>query len=240
MKRNLITLTIALLALFTSKNLFADTLAQWTFETSLPAGSPGAGVWITNLSAEVGSGTASGLHSGASTYSNPAGNGSAESFSSTVWNPGDFYQFALSTVDYGSLTLSYDQTSSSTGPAHFYLSYSTDGVTFNVFGQTNTLLVNGSPNFTWNASVATNGYHFTYDLSSVTDLNNADLVYFRLVDADAVSLGGNGGVVSSAGSDRVDNFTVSAILIPEPTTVALATLGGLAFLARLSAFRRRS
>src|SRR5438552_17437540 len=69
-------------------------IADWTFESSLPAGSPGAGVWITNISAEIGSGTASGWHAGASTYTSPAGNGSAHSFSSSLWAVGDLYQFA--------------------------------------------------------------------------------------------------------------------------------------------------
>src|SRR4051812_39869141 len=54
----------------------ADTLAQWTFETSVPT-------TAGPLAPEVGSGSALAFHIGASTYSNPVGNGSNESFSST-------------------------------------------------------------------------------------------------------------------------------------------------------------
>ena len=83
----------------------ADTIANWTFETSLPAGSPGAGAWITNIAAEVGPGVAAGWHAGNATYSTPVGNGSAHAFSSTAWAAGDFYQFAVSTLGFQSVTV---------------------------------------------------------------------------------------------------------------------------------------
>ena len=89
--------------------LAQTTIAKWTFETSQPGvvtlpATPGAGVWITNIAAEVGSGIASSLHRGSATYSSPAGNGSAHSISSATWtNLGDCFQFAVSTVGYQSI-----------------------------------------------------------------------------------------------------------------------------------------
>ncbi len=121
-------------ALLSASAAQATTLATWTFETSLPAGTPGANTYITNLEAEVGTGTASGLHAGAATYSNPAGNGSAHSFSVNTWAVNDFFQFAVSTLGAQNIILTYDTVSSGTGPRDFALFYSTDGVTFTQFG----------------------------------------------------------------------------------------------------------
>jgi len=195
--------------------LAQTTLAKWTFETSQPAGAPGAGAYITNVTAEVGAGTASALHAAASTYSSPAGNGSSHSFSSTAWAVGDFYQFALSTSGYSAIQLDWDQTSSNTGPGFGHLQYSTDGVTFTPFGSDYAILANASPNPTWNATTFSSLYHFTVDLSSVAAVNNAAVVYFRLVCPSTTSA--NGGTVAAAGTDRVDNFAVSGTVPGAPT-----------------------
>src|SRR5690242_3123267 len=69
----------------------AATIATWTFETTAPAT---AGPFAP----EVGAGAATGFHAGATTYSSPAGNGSAKSFSSNTWAVGDYYQFQVSTL----------------------------------------------------------------------------------------------------------------------------------------------
>ena len=192
--------------LLASPLAFASTLAKWTFETSQPSGTPGAGIWITNIVPEIGSGTASGLHAGNAVYTSQVGNGSAKSLSSTLWAVGDFYQFAVSTVAFQSISVSFDQISSGTGPGRFVLQYSTDGVTFTQFGSS-TYTVVSSPS--WSSTTTnTTTTAFSFDLSSVTALNNASIVYFRLVDASTTSAGG--GTVGTSGTDRVDNFAVSA------------------------------
>jgi len=66
------------------------------------------------VSPEIGSGSASGSHAGAATYSSPTGNGSAKSYSANAWAVNDYWQFQVSTVGYTNITLSYDQTSSAT------------------------------------------------------------------------------------------------------------------------------
>ncbi len=200
-------------ALLTASAAYASNIATWTFETSEPGvntlpAAPGAGVFLTNLTAEVGSGTAAGLHAGASTYSNPAGNGSAHSFSSTAWAVGDFYQFAVSTLGAQSIQISYDQTASGTGPGQFYLAYSTDGVNFTVAGaRTNTLAANASPNPTWNGTTSSPIYSTNYDLSAISAINNQPVIYFRVICATTVSAAG--GTVASGGTCRIDNFSVN-------------------------------
>jgi hypothetical protein len=190
------------------------TIAKWTFETSY-ASISGSGPWITNLTAEVGSGTASGYHAGfgTTTFSSPAGNGSSHSFSANGWTnvPGDFFQFAVSTLGNTNITVSCDQISSGTGPGQFYLAYSLDGLNFTQFGDVYS--VTSSPS--WSSSSAKDGFNHTFDLSSVPALNNAPLVYFRLVDASTTSA--NGGTVATTGTSRVDDFTVLAFNPGPPT-----------------------
>jgi len=203
----------------------AINIADWTFETSAPT-------TAGPFSPEIGSGSASGSHAGTTTYSSPAGNGSAHSFSSTAWAVGDYYQFQVSTHGNSGIALSWDQTSSNTGPRDYLLKYSTDGVNFTAFGSGYSVLANASPNTPWSSSGMPNtAYSFSQDLSSITALNNQDTVYFRLVDNSTTSA--NGGAVASAGTDRVDNFIVSAV--PEPAHWGLgAAVGllGLSFLQR--------
>jgi hypothetical protein len=200
-------------------------IAQWTYETSQPT-------TAGPVSPEVGTGSAVGSHAGAAVYSTPAGNGSAHSHSSTIWAVNDYWQYQTSTTGQSGIVVEWDQTSSNTGPRDFTLQYSTDGTTFSIFGSTYAVQANASPNPTWNAATSSPIYHFTQDLSSITALNNQATVYFRLVDASTVSA--NGGTVASAGTDRVDNFTVETGPVPEPATAGIVVLGSVFGLLRRS------
>ncbi|MCW5556048.1 MAG: PEP-CTERM sorting domain-containing protein [Verrucomicrobiae bacterium] len=228
--------TIALLSVLAVSSVLsarADILAQWTFETSLPAGQPGAGVALTDIAAEVGTGVASGFHVGDSVYSNPVGNGSAESFSSTLWAVGDFYQFQFSTIGFTGIGISFDATSSNTGPRDFGVYYSVNGDPFTAIGGAEySVLANAAPNTAWTGGTYNPAYNFVFDLSTITALDNATSVEIRLVNLSTVSA--NGGTVAATGTSRVDNFTAFSP-VPEPSTAVLAILGGLlgfAFLRR--------
>jgi hypothetical protein len=177
------------------------------------------------LQANTSGTAASGSHAGTSTYSNPAGNGSSHSFSSTNWAIGDYYQFTLSTIGLVDLTVGFDQTSSNTGPRDFKLSYSTDGTSFTDVG-TYTVLANGTPNAAWNGTTSSSAYHESFDLSSINAIENVSQVTFRLVD-NSTSAAGSGSV-ASGGTDRVDNFTVTTV--PEPGAF-MALAGGIGVLA---------
>ena len=76
----------------------AVTVVQWDFEGSTtPADLTDSGT-SPSVAASLGSGTALGVHAGSATdWSTPAGNGSANSFSSNTWAVGDYYQFSFST-----------------------------------------------------------------------------------------------------------------------------------------------
>ncbi len=203
----------------------ADTIADWTFETSLPSGTG-------PYSPEVGSGSATAV--GLGTISNPAGNGSSHSFSANGWNVGtSYYQFQVSTLGYNNVTLSYDQTSSNTGPGLFNLEYTTDGVNFFTVSSGYSVLANASPNPVWNGTTSSSLYSFNYNLSSIAGLNNQSVVDFLIVDASTTSA--NGGTVAGTGTDRVDNVIVTGSLapVPEPSTLALGALGAVAGLLRL-------
>jgi hypothetical protein len=203
--------------------------ADWTFETSKPTT---AGPFSPESGTETATATATGSHAGATVYSNPAGNGSSHSFSSTLWAVGDYYEVEFSTVGFSGIQLSYDQTSSGTGPGQFQLQWSTDGTTFNNIGSIYTVQINGAPNTAWNATTSSSVYSFADDLSAITQINNQATVFLRFEDASTVSA--NGGTVATGGTDRMDNIIVA---VPEPSTMALLSLGGLAGLG--FSFRRK-
>jgi len=208
---------------------FAQIITSWTFETSLPA-------TAGPFAAEVGTGSALGLHAGASTYSSPVGNGSTHSFSSNTWAIGDYYQFQTATTGFSGIAVSWDQTSSNTGPAGFKLAYSTDGTNFTDFASYNVIANSATPigAGAWTGATVNSAYRFNYDLSAISALNSQAAVYFRLVDTNTMPAGA-GSTFGAGGTNRVDNFTISAI--PEPSTYALL-LGFAGFAGALLRRRR--
>ncbi len=237
MKNFFLITALALSLLTTGQFACADvvTIATWTFETSIPSAT---GQSISGLAAEVGTGTASGFHTSNSTvWSNPVGNGSAESLSSNNWAIGDYVQFSVSTLGLQNLNIEWDQASSSTGPGEFKLAYRVGAGSF-VNYQDYTVRPNqndapGLGNWT-SAGPRIAGYGFSVDLSSVSALNNASSVDFRFVmrsSNDATPPG----TVQTSGSSRFDNVTIKASAVPEPTSAGLLALTGVAGLA----FRRR-
>ena len=156
----------------TSGPVFAATITQWTFETNTPADVTN-NVGIANIGPDNGFGNASGLHALATTdWTTPVGNGSANSLSANEWSVGDYFQFQTTTQGYSGISLSWDQTSSNTGPRDFQLSYSTNGTTFTNFGSSFSVLANATPNPTWSAGTPQPVFGFTRDLSGVSALDN--------------------------------------------------------------------
>ncbi|HEU5125773.1 MAG TPA: hypothetical protein VFW05_17110 [Verrucomicrobiae bacterium] len=170
----------------------ANTIGHWTFETSKPT-------TAGPVASEIGTGTASGVHASSSTaYSNPTGNASSESWSANRWAAGDYWEFQVSTLGSENIQVSYDQYGSGTGPRDFDFAYSTDGSIFTVF---QSYQLSGAD--TWNSK--------SFDLSATPLLDEASMVYFRLINSSAVSI--NGGAIGTSGSDRIDNFLITGAAV---------------------------
>lgn len=207
----------------------AQVIATWTFETSQPAS---AGPHAAEEGLAAAASFASGLHASAATvYSSPVGNGSPRSFSSNNWSVGDYYQFEVAVGAAGPLaitpgsyfTVTFDQTRSSTGPADFTLWVSTNGADFASLGS---YTVN---QITWSSTAANPSSTFAFgSLPTTGNLVAASTLWFRL-QADAAGS-------ASAGTNRVDNFSVA--LVPEPSTYAVF-VGAAALLVVLARRRLR-
>lgn len=183
----------------------------------LPPGPNGAGV------ADQGTNTAGSqirsVHAAAAaTYTSPAGNGSPYSFSSNNWNTGDFYEISFSTTGItDSMTLSWDQARSSTGPAAFKVAISVNGGAFtDLFNYTVLQSGGGGAPGTWSSTTYNALYSNTLNLG--TTASNASSVVIRFVNREAVAS-------AATGSNRIDNVFVN---IPAPGAVALLGVAGLA------------
>lgn len=218
---------LSMLFILFSANLFhtpssaQTTLAKWTFEGVTVSSTAGTSPTITGGSAAADSGAqtagsaVSGFHASASTvWSTPAGNGSARSLSSNNWAVGDYYQFMFRTSGYSGVRITWDHVSSSTGPRDFKVQYSIDGTSFTDASGTNSsysVLVNTTPN-AWSSTGAPNiNTRYSLDLATVTVLDNRASVYIRLVNTTTTAAGG--GTVATAGTSRIDNFTVTGTAI---------------------------
>ena len=71
MKRSLFLAVCSISALRFITAAKADTIADWTFETSHPNTLKTGGVWLTNIVPEIGTGTASAHEIGTAIYASP-------------------------------------------------------------------------------------------------------------------------------------------------------------------------
>ena len=192
----------------------ADVIAGWSMPTAVAASTTGAtySYGAADSGAMVSGSMLSGTHSSASTvWSSPAGNGSTYALSSNAWNVGDYYQISLATTGYSSVSVAWEQTRSSTGPAGFEAVLSVDGGS--TFSSLGSYTVN---QVSWNATVPVTTSSFG-SLASAADNQASVIIRFKVVTA---------GTSTTTGTNRIDNIVVSG-LIPAPGAVALIGLAGL-------------
>ena len=195
------------------------SLANWTYEASLPSNS---GPYAPEVGTQTATAQARSVHIISPTGYSAVGNGSAKSSWADNWAVGDYYEFRISTLGLIDIHLGFDQTSSSTGPRDFKISYSINGGAS--FSDLSTYSVPESAGgvIGWNNSTVNPTSSLSFDLSSFLALNNQSSLILRLVCASSTSL--SGGSLGGTGTSRMDNVLVSA-LSPD-TTPPVISLNG--------------
>lgn len=163
----------------------------------------------------------------ATSYTAPAGNGSAYAFSSNVWKAGDFYQAKFDTTGYTGINFSFDMTRSSTGPATWIIEMSTNGgSSFSTLSASYAPVVagaTGSGTVSWNTTTSQSAFNSSYNLDA--SANNAAEVIVRIrALVDPVN---SSGAYQAGGTARIDNILVNGTAVPAPGAAALVGLAGL-------------
>ena len=208
----------------------AALVAGWTITTAFPTGAGNVPMGVTYTVGAANEGlqtTGSELRSvhslAAATYTSPTGNGSEFSFSSNNWSIGDYYEARLSTLGYSDISISWDQTRSSTGPATFELVMSTDGgANFTTLLASYTVLQSGGGGAPGTWSTTTYNPIYSLNQAAAAADNQADVIFrFRSLATTA-----------AAGSSRIDNVMIYSGPVPAPGAIALLGVAGLAGLRR--------
>ena len=220
--KSLSSLLIASAVIATASAASADVIAGWSMPTAVTATTAATYSYgAANLGAQVSGSMLSGTHSSASTaWSSPAGNGSTYALSSNGWNVGDYYQISLATTGYSAVSVAWDQTRSSTGPAGFEAVLSVDGGS--TFSSLGSYTVN---QVSWSATVPVTTSSFG-SVASAADNQASVIIRFKVVTA---------GTSTTTGTNRIDNISVNGTVVPVPTPGAIALIG----VAGLVARRRR-
>jgi MYXO-CTERM domain-containing protein len=216
--------SVAVLAVSASAS--AAMVAGWSMTTAIGAGTTGSNyTYGAADQGDLAAGTSlSAFHAlAATTWSTPAGNGSQYSFSSNNWSVEDYYQVSLSTLGYTAISLSWDQTRSSTGPSSFRVDMSVDGgANFSTVLASYTVIqagATGSGTLSWSTLPANYQSAFTSTLTGLAAADNQSSVIFRFVNLSTVA---------SGGTNRIDNIVISGDAVPAPGAIALLGLAGLA------------
>ena len=160
-------------------------------------------------------------------YTSPAGNGSAYSLSSNVWKAGDYYQVMFDTAGYSDVSFSWDMTRSSTGAATFEVVMSLDGGTnWTTMVDSYAVTVagaSGSGTSSWNSTTYQSAFTSTLALGETAANASSVMIRIRAL-VDSVN---SSGVFQAGGTVRIDNVMVNGTLIPAPGAIALLGLSGL-------------
>jgi fibronectin-binding autotransporter adhesin len=181
-------------------SVHAVTIAEWTFETNVPAPATGP---VFPQPPDSGNGFLLGLHaSGSTSWSSPTGNGSLHSLAANNWTPGDSFLFHVSTTGMQNITIDWDQVCSINMPNFFTLEFSNDGTSFFSFGSPFSI-PSTSLAGPWNSVVLNPAYHFSRDLSSVLAVNDSSDLFLRLAF--------QGPPPPTTQTFRIDNIKISGV-----------------------------
>lgn len=236
-----ISLAVACVASAIAMPVCADIVVGWTMPTAFPTGAgnvptglsylaPGPnGAGVADQGANFAGSQIRSVHTDAVTsYTSPAGNGSAYSFSSNYWRAGNFYEISFSNAGFSNTVLSWDQTRSQTGPATSTLLMSTDGgANWTTLISSYSVIINAaapSGAGAWNSTTYNAAYTTTLALGAAADGQSSVIIRFQaLVDAITPSTG----LFSSGGTNRIDNVFVNGTAVPAPGALALLGVAGL-------------
>jgi hypothetical protein len=198
-------------------------LAQWNFNTNQPPVFVAGGNWYTNGPAALGSGTASALHQGPTSYFGLAIDTNNFALASTNWSVGDLWQFSFPVTGATNLTIELHRASSAPGPGYRNMQIESVSIT-NSVSLTLDAYVYCSPGITqpvYSAysslptSIYTPSLINTHGLSAVAGATNLTVT---LVDASITNA--NGGMVGAAGVDALYSVTVyGAVPLPPGTPI---------------------
>jgi hypothetical protein len=199
----------------------ATMLAQWIFEDSIDPTTASSYALISEAGSNYG---VFGIDTGNSnsTFSTPAGNGSAYGLSADRWSQGSYAMIAVFGLPsyLNSFTVSWDQTRTAFGPADFRVDVSYDGG-FNFTTLPNsdyTAIIAGAIGSGTNAWSVNGGRQSEFTRSvSFSGALTGNALQIRLV-ATGANLGN--------GAARFDNIVVSGV--PAPGAIALLGLAGFA------------
>lgn len=189
--RNLLSLILLLFSFYFSNA--QTTLVLWNFGDSNTTADGGITPNLTKTLTNTASGTATFPSSTSGTCTSPY-------ILNTGWDAGTntkYWAFNFVSTNYNTLTISYDQRSSGTGPGEFKVEYSITSSSSGFVDISGTYSI-----------VGTSCSSYSYSLPA--DANNLASVWIRITVASTTSQ--NGGTVANTGTSGLDNLKISAAI----------------------------